>query len=145
MANTIQNYCIFCIIAEISVNDNTAHSFSYTAIRISENAKPNFFHAKTSSTGIVHVTGLWKRTRSSVLSQKKYSFNLPLATFTFVKWTFAILRGVTRLDGVRGKKQVWRSNEPGVFGSKCTALVGEESTGTLLGLFSAPRSDSAPL
>jgi len=51
-------------------------------------------------------------------------------------------RGVRRLDGARGKKQVWRPfSNLGPFGSKCAV---EESTSDILGTFRRPHSDLAP-
>ena len=59
-------------------------------------------------------------------------------------------RGVTRLDGARGKKQVRRPlfSNPGSSGSKCAVLKNVRVT--LLGFFGAkavfqcPQSDLAP-
>jgi len=52
-------------------------------------------------------------------------------------------RGVTKLDGVSGKKQVWRSMfEPEVF-QKQTYCI-EANTYDILGTFRHPRSASAP-
>jgi len=57
--------------------------------------------------------------------------------------SYTITSGVRRLDGARGKKQVWRPcSNVRSFGSKCTVL--KKVLVTLLGFFSAPRSDSAP-
>jgi len=51
--------------------------------------------------------------------------------------------GVTRLDGARGKKQVWRPRVRawGLFGSKCRPTVLKEVFVTLLGLHSLLCSD----
>jgi len=53
-------------------------------------------------------------------------------------------RGVTRLDGAQGKKQVWRPPCWNLrsYGSNVTVL--NKVLVTLLGLFGASRSDSAP-
>jgi len=58
--------------------------------------------------------------------------------------TRAVTRGVTRSDGARGKKQVWRPLCLNLrsFGSKFTVL--KKVLATLLGLFVATRSGSAP-
>jgi len=46
-------------------------------------------------------------------------------------------RGTRRLDGARGKKQVWRTHVPNrSFGSKCTVF--KKVLVTLLGLFAVP-------
>ena len=45
-------------------------------------------------------------------------------------------RGVTRLDGAQGKKQVWPCSNLKSFGSKCTVL--KKVFVTLLGLYGAP-------
>jgi len=50
-------------------------------------------------------------------------------------------KGVTRLDGAQGTKEVWRPHVRTSFGSKCIVL--KKKRGTLLGLFRVP-SGSAP-
>jgi len=52
-------------------------------------------------------------------------------------------RGATRLDGVRGQKQVWRSHVR-TWGLPEACAVLKKALVTLLGLFIAPRSHSAP-
>jgi len=60
---------------------------------------------------------------------------------------YATSRGVTRLDGARGKKQVWSPAPPcsslRSFGSKYSVF--KKVLVTLLGLLGAPRRHSAPL
>jgi len=71
----------------------------------------------------------------------------------YIIWYCDETRGVTRLDGARGKKQYAGVPmlEPEFFGSKCisywskyTVLKYIKVLVTLLGLFGAPHSDSAP-
>jgi len=66
--------------------------------------------------------------------------------YSFLNLYFAPhARDVKRLDGARDNKQVWRPHVRtwGLSGSICTVL--KKVLMTLLGLFGAPRSDSAPL
>jgi len=51
-------------------------------------------------------------------------------------------RGVTRLDGARGKKQVWRPYEPEVFRKQMYCI--EQGTGDIVGIFWRPHNISAP-
>jgi len=51
-------------------------------------------------------------------------------------------RGTMRLDGARGKKQVWRPMfEPEIVPKQMCCI--EESTCDIVGTFRSPRSDSA--
>ena len=51
-------------------------------------------------------------------------------------------RGLTRLDGARGKKQVWRTHWKQVFRKQMYCI--EESTCDIFGTSRRPRSGSAP-
>jgi len=58
------------------------------------------------------------------------------------KKTIGAVLGVRRLDGARGKKQVWRPMfEPEIFRNQMYCM--EESTCDNVGTFRRPRSDSA--
>jgi len=60
----------------------------------------------------------------------------------FKKINFHGIRGVTKFDGTRGKRQIWRSKlETEVFRKQLYCI--KESTCDNVGTFRRPRSDSA--